>query len=125
MSDPIPASLDHYLAMWNEPDLDALGRHLERSCTADVVFADPNALTRGHEALIAMAVEVKRAIPGAIYRRASGIDEQHGRHRYLWEIEHQGVVVVQGMDVATVDDRGLIERIDGFFTPAPPPLEPR
>lgn len=121
MSDPLPASFDQYMAMWNEPDLDALGPYLDRSCTADVVFADPNAYTVGHDELIAMAREVKAGIPGAIYRRVSGVDAQHRRYRYLWEIEYDGAVVMQGMDVTTVDEAGLIERIDGFFTPAPPP----
>ena len=111
---------DRYLDMWNEPDLDALRPHIEATCVPTIIFADPNAYTVGFAELEAMAIEVKKSIPGASYRRASGIDEQHRRYRYLWEIEYDGKIIVQGMDVTTVDEFGLIERIDGFFTPAPP-----
>ena len=120
MASEIPEVFETYLAMWNEPDVEALLPYLERSCSADVVFADPNEYTEGREALAAMAAKVKAGLPGAIYRRASGADSQNRRYRYLWEIEFDGEVIVRGMDVATLDDHGLIERIDGFFTPAPP-----
>lgn len=116
----VPEALDRYLDMWNEPDLNSLRPHIEASCAPSIIFADPNAFTVGFAELEAMAIEVKTSIPGAIYRRSSGVDEQHRRYRYLWEIELNGEIIVQGMDVTTLDEYGLIERIDGFFTPAPP-----
>lgn len=123
MTAHIPEVFDHYLAMWNEPDLDALGPYLERSCAVGVIFADPNEYTVGRGELEAMARKVKADLPGAQYRRSSGADTQHRRFRYQWEIKFEGEIVVQGMDVATLDETGLIERIDGFFASAPPPLE--
>lgn len=114
-------AFDQYLAMWNEPDLTALRPHIEMSCAPGIIFADPNEYTVGHDELEAMAVRVKESIPGAVYRRCSGVDVQHRRYRYLWEIILGGERIVHGMDVATVDDNGRIERIDGFFTPLPPP----
>lgn len=123
MSNDFPAVLETYWKMWNEPDPHALLPLIEACCSDDVIFADPNAYTVGHDALVAMAIEVKEQIPNAIYRRASGFDLQHRRHRYLWEIEYRGRVVVRGMDVTTLNDAGMIERIDGFFTHAPPEAE--
>ncbi len=120
MTATIPAVFDAYLAMWNEPDPDALLLHLERSCSESVIFADPNEYTEGREALAEMAARVKAGLPGAVYRRASAADTQHRRYRYLWEIELDGEVIMRGMDVSTLDEHGLIERIDGFFTPSPP-----
>lgn len=122
MNEPIPEVLDTYLSMWNEPDDDGLLPYIEASCAEDVVFADPNAYTVGRDDLVAMARTVKRTIPGASYRRVSGVDSQNNRFRYLWEIEFQGAVIVRGMDVTTLNGNGQIERIDGFFTHAPPPL---
>lgn len=124
MSNPVvPAVFDTYLAMWNEPDHDALLGYIVESCSDDVIFADPNEYTVGRDDLVAMAVAVKTGLPGANYRRVSGVDVQNRRYRYLWEIEFEGEVIVQGMDIATLNEAGQIERIDGFFTPAPPALD--
>lgn len=122
MSEATPAAFDTYLAMWNEPDVDALMPYIEESCSPEVIFADPNEYTEGRDDLVAMAAKVKALIPGAAYRRVSGVDVQNRRYRYLWEIEFNGELLMQGMDVSTLNDDGLIERIDGFFTHAPPPL---
>ena len=119
----VPAVFDRYMAMWNEPDLESLAPYIEESCSEDVVFADPNEYTVGRSDLVVMAARVKQGIPGAIYRRTSGVDVQHRRYRYLWEIEFNGQIVMRGMDVSTLNEEGLIERIAGFFTPAPPHLD--
>ncbi len=123
MSNDFPSVLETYWKMWNEPDHEALLPLIQTCCSDDVIFADPNAYKVGHAELVAMAIEVKEKIPNAIYRRASGFDLQNRRHRYLWEILYRSKVIVRGMDVTTLNEAGLIERIDGFFTHAPPELD--
>lgn len=123
MSEAIPEVFETYLAMWNEPDLGALMPYIKQSCSEDVIFADPNEYTVGREDLVAMAAKVKTMIPDAKYRHITGADTQNRRYRYQWEIEFQGQIIMRGMDVSTLNEDGLIERIDGFFTPAPLPLD--
>ena len=118
----VPDSFAHYLAAWNEPDTESIRGHLDRSVSAQVVFADPANHTVGPDALEAMIRAARRELPDAEYRRVSGVDGGHdGRYRYRWEVWSHGTVAVQGMDCTTVDEHGLIERLDGFFGEFPPP----
>jgi hypothetical protein len=50
---------------------------------------------------------------------ASGFDTHHNRFRSRWNFTRRGRVLAKGLDIATVADSGLIERIDGFFGPVP------
>jgi hypothetical protein len=110
-----------YLAAWNEADPERIRSHLDRAVTGDVVFADPANHTVGPDALEQLIREAKRDMPGAEYRRVSGIDGGHdGRYRYRWEVWLDGACAVTGMDCTTVDARGRISRLDGFFGDFPP-----
>ncbi len=105
-----------YLAAWNEPDPPRVRALLERSVTDGVVFADPANRTEGREALLALILEAREALPTAAYRQTSGIDGGHDhRYRYLWEVVIDGEVALVGMDCTTIDGDGRIERLDGFF----------
>ena len=118
---PVPDSFVHYLAAWNEPHAELIRAHLDRSVAPQVVFADPANDTVGLDALEAMIRTARQELPDAEYRRVSGVDGGHDRrYRYRWEVWINGTVAVQGMDCTTVDERGLIERLDGFFGEFPP-----
>ena len=41
-------------------------------------------------------------------------------HAYLWNLIENDKVTLRGFDVTTLNDDGLIERIDGFFGPLRP-----
>lgn len=121
MSQP-PASFEHYLAAWNEPNPDAIGAHLALAVAADVVFADPANHTTGVPELEAMIRSARTDLPNAEYRVTSGIDGGHDhRYRYLWAVVIDGAAAVVGMDCTTVDGTGRITRIDGFFGDFPAP----
>lgn len=117
----VPSAFAHDLAAWNVPDVAEIRAHLERAVSSDVVFADPANHTTGVDELEALIIEARTGLPGAEYRRASGIDGGHdGRYRYRWEVWIDGAAAVVGMDCRTVDDHGLITRLDGFFGDFPP-----
>ena len=104
--------------MWNERDPVARRRHLEAAVVEDVEFCDPAYDYVGRDALEANVVEVQ-ADPDVQFEVASGFDHHHNRYRYNWRVVKHGEVLVQGMDVTTVDADGMLVRIDGFFGPIP------
>ena len=112
-------AFDHYWEMWNERDPTRVRAHLERAVTDDFVFCDPINFHVGKDALEANVHEFRAEQPDAEFVLASGVDHHHNRHRYRWDFTRRGRVLVEGFDVATVSENGLIERIDGFFGELP------
>jgi hypothetical protein len=115
-----PEALDHMLAAWNEREPDKIRGHLERALAADVIFCDPSNLVTGLDEFEAMVREFRTSIPDAVCARTTGFDTHHNRYRYEWSVSSKGEVLVPGFDVAFVNDRGMVERIEGFFGPLPP-----
>ncbi len=111
---PVEA-FEYYWAMWNERDLNLVRGHLDLAVSEDFDFCDPIHHHQGRDALEANVREFRTKRPDAEFTIASGIDSHHNRHRYRWDLIHNGRVLVAGLDIATVADSGLIERIDGFF----------
>lgn len=89
MSD-YPESFDHMLAAWNEADPSLVRGHLERALAPGVRFVDPSIDVTGIDGFEANVHEVHASLPGAVYSRTSGVDEQHGFHRYHWAIHQNG-----------------------------------
>lgn len=114
-----PEAFDHMLASWNEPDSSQVRAHLERALAPTIRFVDPTIDVTGIDGFEANVHEVQAAIPGAVYSRTSGVDEQHNFHRYHWAIHQNGELLVQGFDVAETNDAGLIVCVIGFFGPIP------
>jgi hypothetical protein len=115
----LPAAFGHYLAMWNEPDPALVRSHLDRAVSEDVVFADPQDFHTGRDALHRNVRRFHRLFPGADLSITSGVDSQHNRYRYEWRVARGDEILLDGFDVTTVNDEGLIERVDGFFGPLP------
>ena len=113
----------HYWAMWNEIDLEKVRGHLDQAVTDDFVFCDPLHWHVGRDALEANVRQLRTDEPRAEFEVASGVDHHHNRYRYAWTFGRGGRVLMQGFDVATTAENGLIERIDGFFGPLPDPAE--
>ena len=113
-------ALEHYWRMWNSLDPDQARHHLDLAVTEDVVFCDPRDHHVGREALAHNVRRFRRRFPRASFEIRSGFDTHHNRSRYRWDLLVDGEVLVEGTDVATVADNGLLERIDGFFGPLPP-----
>ena len=114
-----PESLDHMLAAWNEADPSKVRGHLERALSPQVEFIDPSIAAYGIDEFEANVHEVKSGLPGAEYRRVSGVDSHHRLHRYHWEIHQDGELLLPGFDATEVDDDGKVLRVWGFFGPVP------
>ena len=114
-----PESFDHMMAAWNERDPSKVRAHLEKALAPDVEFIDPSIVTRGIDEFEANVHEVHQRIPGAEYRRSSGVDRHHDLVRYSWEIRRDGELLLPGFDVAEVDAEDRVRRVLGFFGPLP------
>lgn len=112
-----PAAFDHMLAAWNEADGALVRGHLEKALSPDVRFVDPTIDVTGIDGFEANVHEVHARLPGAVYSRTSGVDSQHGFHRYNWAIHLNGDPVVIGADVVQADADGRIKLVIGFFGP--------
>lgn len=112
---PMPEALDHYWQMWNEPNLDRVRGHLDRAVAKGFEFADPINHHVGRDALETNVRDLRTERPDVEFVLGSAIDGHHGRYRYAWHMKQGGRVVLRGLDVATLDEDGLLLRIDGFF----------
>jgi hypothetical protein len=116
---PFPSS-DHYFAMWNETDPGKIRGHLEKAVTPDFEFCDPIHFHVGYDGLEANVQALRAEHPDARFAPSSAIDQHHNRLRYNWEFRKGTHLVVVGLDIVTMADNGLIQRIDGFFGPLVP-----
>ena len=102
-----PESFDHMLAAWNEarPGSVCAGisrRHWLPKCVSSIRSAD----TTGIDEFEANVHAVQARIPGAEYRRSSGVDGHHDLYRYHWEIVRDGELLMPGFDVTGGRRRG-------------------
>lgn len=116
----MPESMQRYLEMWNESDATKRRALIEVAVAADMEFADPEQRHVGRDALAQNTDRFHERFPGATLFATSHVDVQHRRHRYTWRIVVGGDVLMDGMDVTTLDEVGLIQRVDGFFGPVRP-----
>ncbi len=108
------------LAAWNERDLNQIRTHIDQSIAENVVFADPTNFIHGRDAFEEMIKEFRLENPKAILRPTSGVDSHNNRYRYSWGNYVGGTLTVKGFDVVTLNENGLVERVDGFFGDLPP-----
>jgi hypothetical protein len=106
--------------MWNEADPTKTRGHLEKAVTADFEFCDPLHFHFGYDALEENVRATRADHPDAHFARSSSIDQHHNRLRYSWEFRKGRHLVLVGLDIVTMSEDGLIQRIDGFFGPLTP-----
>ncbi len=111
----LPDSMQHYFLMWNERDPKTIRGHLNRAVSKDCVWVDPLHNHVGRDALEANVVQFRAEFPDADLAIGSNVDAHNNRCRYEWVITTGDKLMLRGFDVATLDDDGLIERVDGFF----------
>lgn len=116
----VPISFEHVMNAWNERDPEAIRSHLDQALSDDVTFVDPTIETTGIAEFEANIRQFRAKYPDATVALTSGIDSHHDCHRYGWDIQVGGQVVVGGFDVAQVDATSKICRVIGFFGPLPP-----
>jgi hypothetical protein len=120
----MPEPLVAYWTAWNELDLDLVTEHLARAVTEDVEWNDPRDSFVGITELEAAIRRLRTSKPGYRFVIASEVDHHHHRFRYRWDMISRGRILMEGLDIVTVDPSvGLICRVDGFFG-HPTPITP-
>ncbi|MDR7280911.1 nuclear transport factor 2 family protein [Catenuloplanes atrovinosus] len=116
MSDPV----DRYLAAWNETDPARRRDLVAETFAPDCRYVDPLIDATGRDALDAAIAGAQRQIgalfPGSPLRPLGTPETHHDVVRFRWAITPDGTEpAVIGSDVLTLDDRGLITSVIGFF----------
>jgi hypothetical protein len=107
-----------YGAAWNEPDIAARRRLLEKAWATDGTYTDPTAHVEGREALVQHISGFLKGLPGARIAPTSHADLHHGMLRFTWRIwKADGTPLSEGMDFGVLDGDGRIQKIVGFFGP--------
>ena len=114
------ATIDTYLAAYNETDAAARDALLAVAFVADGRLVDPPLAGEGREGISEMMGMVHQQFPGHTFRRSTGVDEHHDHVRYGWELlDGDGNVALAGMDVGLLDGSGRLVHVAGFFGPLP------
>lgn len=113
---PMPDALASCWAAWNEHDLDAVPELLARAVDVDVEWNDPRDSFVGRAELEAAVRRLRSSKPEYRFVIASEPDHHHGRYRYRWDMLRKDRVLMEGLDIVTIDPESkLITRVDGFF----------
>jgi hypothetical protein len=112
----IPELMRATLEVFGERDADRRRAAVERTYAPDVVFADPDEVVVGHEALAAKAGRLLDASPGFVFRADGPALVNHDLGVQRWELGPEGQPpVVRGTDIALVAD-GRIVRLYTLLT---------
>ena len=112
--------VDAYGKAWNEPDETERRRLLEVAWTDGGTFTDPQSDVAGRDALVAHIASFHQQFAGAQITPASGVDEHHGRVRFTWKMTGaDGATIMEGIDFGELAADGRLQKIVGFFGPAP------
>jgi hypothetical protein len=117
----IRASIDAYIAAWNERDAGLRMQLVERACAADLVMRTPGRRVEGRRALDALMADFQARCPGARAVLASGIDIQGSVFRYVGVVE--GVTLPrngEAFDAGECDDAAQIRTLLTFVGASPP-----
>ena len=112
--------VDAYGKAWNEPDETERRRLLNFAWADDGTFTDPQSDVAGRDALLALIAEFHEQFVGAQITPTSSVDEHHGRVRFTWKITGaDGATIMDGIDFGELAADGRLQKIVGFFGPAP------
>jgi len=112
--------VEAYGSAWNETDEAKRRAVLERSWADDGVYTDPQSHAEGRDALVQLIGGFQQQFGGASIVPTSNVDEHHGKLRFTWKmLGADGKQVMEGIDFGELAPDGRIQRIVGFFGPAP------
>lgn len=104
----IRASIEAYVAAWNERDAPARLRLLEHACAADLVFHTPGRRIHGRDELAALIADFQARRPGERAVMSGPIDVQGHLFRYVGVVEGAAVARGENFDAGECDDEGRI-----------------
>jgi ketosteroid isomerase-like protein len=117
-------AVDQYFQAWNARDRNVRVAAVEAACAMDIVYTDPKADVKGHQAFSDMIEAVQTQVatqhPTFAFLRTSAVDEHHGRLRFNWALTgHDAATVLAGVDFAQLSDDGRLQLVVGFFGETP------
>lgn len=111
----LPALLDRYLELWEQPDPAARLQGLEAIVTEGVVFRDAYGSTRGRADLNAHMGACQTYMPGARLRRAEDVRQCQGTALVEWTATAaNGETLGRGTNAFDLAPDGRIARVVGF-----------
>lgn len=112
----IESSIDHYVAMWNEPDGAIRAEQARAIWAGDGRLVDPLTDAVGPDAIAAAIGALRDQMPGHSLTRTTVVDAHHDHARFGWTVSApDGSVAVAGIDVVTFAVDGRIQAAIGFF----------
>jgi hypothetical protein len=116
----ITATVDTYLAAWNERDPQRRAELIARAWAPEGRLVDPPFDGDGHDGISQMAAVMHEHYEGHRFERASGVDAHHEHLRFAWKlVGPDGTTAVEGIDVADLAADGRLARVVGFFGDLP------
>jgi hypothetical protein len=112
--------VEQYIRVWNETDQLRRRALIEQVFTGDVVYTDPLASVRGHDALDQLIAAAQSQFAGLQFSLDGPVDAHHDQARFRWNLasaQAQEPLVV-GFDVAVLE-RDRIQSVYGFLDKVP------
>ncbi|MCH0540943.1 nuclear transport factor 2 family protein [Streptomyces sp. MUM 203J] len=120
MSD-LKATVDNYLAIWNEADADKRAAAAAELFAADAPYIDPLAAVQGHEGFAAVVAGAREQFKGLSFELLGEVDAHHGIARFRWGLVTApgAEPIAIGFDVVVTGDDGRIKGVYGFLDKVP------
>jgi hypothetical protein len=119
MSD-LTTTIDTYLSAWNETDPARRAKLIDQVWATDGRLIDPPLASEGHAGISDHVETFHAQFPGHTFQRASSVDAHHDQFRVAWNLmSPDGTVALAGLDVGELAADGRLQRVAGFFGPAP------
>ena len=109
-----------YLDCWNETDPVARRKAIEEVWAADAEYIDPLAQARGRAEIDALIAGAQSQFPGLVFTPIGPVDAHHRQARFRWGLGPEGgAFLVEGFDVAVVNEENKITAVLGFLDKLP------
>ncbi|MFJ8744934.1 nuclear transport factor 2 family protein [Embleya sp. NPDC127516] len=114
------ATVENYLAGWNEPDADKRRALVASAFTEDATYTDPLGAVVGHDGITGLIGVVQGQFAGLVFTLGGPVDGHHDVVRFQWHLGPEGAEApVVGFDVAVLDATGRIKAVHGFLDKVP------
>lgn len=114
------ASIEAWVAAWNEHDPAKRRALIERACSAEIRFVTRGSEVVGYEKLAALMGEFHGRQPNARAALSSVVEIQHHAFRFVGKVDGLVPPPPEALDVGECDDDGRICLILSFVGASPP-----
>jgi hypothetical protein len=111
----IAATVDKYIATWNEPDAERRRALAGEVWTDDGTYLDPLMRGDGPDEIAQMIGAARAQFPGHRFELSFGPDAHNDHVRFAWQLVGGEGPVAAGVDFATVAADGRLRAVTGFL----------